>query len=125
MRWLDGINDLMDMSLSKLQELVTDREAWRAAVHGVAKSWTQLRDGTELSLPCLLAPGTQAMSLPTTRRAFSPDNTQQLVCATCVPCWRWEVQSLVFKIHQETRAPGGHRAVCKSSLGAREEGSGA
>ena len=66
MRWLDGITDSMDMSLSKLCELVKDREAWPAAVHGVAKSWTQLSDWTELNDNLLLLyPG--ALTLVETR----------------------------------------------------------
>ena len=56
MRWLDGITNSMDLSLSKLWELVIDREAWRAAVHRIAKHWTWLSDWTELSMRVIFSP---------------------------------------------------------------------
>ena len=65
MRWLDGITDSTDVSLSELRELVMDREAWRAVIHGVAKSWTRLSDWTELSSSSFLNPFLGGSVLPT------------------------------------------------------------
>ena len=82
MRWLDGITDSMHVSLSELQELVMDREAWRAAIHGVAKSRTQLSDWTDVTELCFKSVSLNCLGPQTPKKAHGP--LLRIMCLKCI-----------------------------------------
>ena len=104
MRWLDSITDSMDMSLSRLQELAMDREAWRAVVHGVAKSQTRLSNRTELNryMEYCLPHEVQSFCLPIWHPIFSLPPTDKL-CSKIqtiqlIVQWLWICASLLTQL---------------------------
>ena len=92
MRWLDGITNFMNMSLSKLQELVMDREAWRAEVHGVSKSRTQLSNWTELNGFCNFPTRFHGALIP------NPSSERQTPCLQRIYCLDGEHEMCMLKM---------------------------